>query len=226
MTKRRIHALPRQPWIPAEDAQLAAQYPHMPTKVIAAMLERTASTVYQRAQRLGLAKSPEYLASPAACRLRRGDEVGKAFRFAKGIAPFNKGVKRGRGWAPGRMAEGQFKKGAKPHTWRPVGSIRVNSEGYRDIKIDDKGVGPRAWVAIHRLNWIAANGPVPKGMILRFIDRNPLNTLAENLTLVTREENLRLNWHDRYPRAIKQITQLRGAITRQINKRTRNEQRD
>lgn len=219
MTKRRIAADPRRYWHPAEHAMFVTQYPHMQTKAIAAMLERPIKAIYARAKAHGLCKSAGYLASPLSG--RTNGRQGTGTRFVKGMVPMNKGVKRARGWAPGRMAEGQFKKGNKSHTWKPVGTMRVNSEGYRDIKVDDKGKGPKAWIALHRLNWIGVHGPIPKGMVLRFIDRDHMNPLVENLVLVTREENLRLNWHDRYPKAIKQITQLRGAIQRQINKRTR-----
>ena len=218
MTKRRLRSEPIPRWTPAEIAQFTAQYPHMKTRLIAVMLGTDEKRCYNLAKRLGLEKSPEYLASPAACRLRRGDAVGAAFRFVKGQIPPNKGLRRP-GWGPGRMKETQFRKGQKPHTWRPVGSVRLNGEGYREIKVDDTAKGPRAWVPFHRLNWIAAHGPIPKGMVLRFIDGNKLNTVAENLILITRRDHIRLNVHERYPKELRQITQLRGAITRQINKR-------
>jgi hypothetical protein len=221
MTIRRVHSEPRRFWHPAEIAQVRAQYPHMKTAVIAAMLDRTVTTVYQRAQQLGLTKTPEFYANPACGRTNGRQGIGT--RFTKGAVPANKGLRRP-GWGPGRMKETQFTKGQMPHNWKPVGSVRMNSEGYRDIKVDDRAKGPKAWVAIHRLNWIAANGPIPAGMVLRFNDGNKLNTLAANLSLITRSDHLRLNWHERYPKKIRQIVQLRGAITRQINKRTRREQ--
>jgi hypothetical protein len=34
------------------------------------------------------------------------------------------------------MKETQFTKGQMPHNWKPVGSVRMNSEGYRDIKVN------------------------------------------------------------------------------------------
>ena len=217
MTKRRIHALPRQRWTKAEDRLLRTKYPHMPTADLVALLPgRTLTTVYQRAQRFGLHKTAAYLASPAAHRL---DGVkGMGTRFQKGQVPPNKGLRRP-GWGPGRMKVTQFKPDQMPHNWRPVGSTRINSEGYRDIKITDLRRGALDWRAIHRLNWIAVHGPIPKDRFLRFKDGDRLNPLVENLELVDRAEHLRRNWHDRYPKAIKQITQLRGALQRQINKR-------
>lgn len=186
----------------------------MKTAVIAIMLDRTVSTVYQRAQLMGLTKTPEFYASPASGRTCGRQGIGT--RFVKGQASWNAGTH----WnAGGRSVETQFRKGQMPHNWKPVGSTRINSEGYRDIKIDNKAKGARAWAAIHRLNWIAAHGPIPKGYMLRFRDGNCLNAMAENLQLVTRRDHIRLNWHERYPKSIRQLVQLRGAITRQINRR-------
>src|SRR5688572_12083430 len=93
MTKRRVHAEPRRYWTPAEESMVRTQYPHMKTAIIAAMLERTTSTVYQRAQKLGLGKSEEFFAAPASGRTCGRQGIGT--RFVKGQAPANKGVKRG-----------------------------------------------------------------------------------------------------------------------------------
>lgn len=204
----------RIPWEPAEVAQLAAQYPHMKTKVIAAMLGRSLTTVYQRAQILGLGKTPEYFASPAAGRTNGRQGIGS--RFVKGQVSWNKGTHYTAG---GRSAETRFPKGHMPHNWKPVGTTRINSEGYMDIKVTDMRRGALDWVAIHRLNWIAVHGPIPKGYMLRFKDRNPRNTLVENLELVTRADHMRQNSYHRYPQPIPRLIQLRGALTRQINKR-------
>jgi hypothetical protein len=216
VTKRRVHAEPRRYWTDPERAMLAVQYPHMKTEVIARMLDRTTTTVYQQAQRMGLRKSSEFFATPASG--RTNGRQGAGTRFVKGQTSWNKG----RSYMPsGRVAEGWFPKGHMPHNWKPVGSTRINSEGYLDIKTDNTAKGPRAWTAVHRLNWIAAHGPIPKGKFIRFKDGNPRNPMVENLELVDRRDHLRLNWHERYPKQIRQLVQLRGAITRQINKRTR-----
>jgi hypothetical protein len=216
VTKRRVHPEARRYWTDAERAMLAGQYPHMKTEVIARMLDRTTTTVYQQAQRMGLRKSEEFFATPASG--RTNGRQGAGTRFVKGQVSWNKG----RSYMPsGRVSEGWFPKGHMPHNWKPVGSTRINSEGYLDIKTDNTAKGARAWTAVHRLNWIAAHGPIPKGKFIRFKDGNPRNPLVGNLELVDRRDHLRLNWHERYPKQIRQLVQLRGAITRQINKRTR-----
>jgi hypothetical protein len=94
----------RKPWTAKEIELVRDLYPEVPTKLIAERLGRSVEKVYARAAKLGLHKSAEYLASPDACRLRRGDKVGLACRFQPGHAPANKGL-RMPGWAPGRMAE-------------------------------------------------------------------------------------------------------------------------
>ncbi len=97
MSKRRF-------WAPWELARLHTDYPHVSTKELARDLGRSANAVYGRAALMGLHKSAEYLASPDACRLRRGDHVGAGRRFSPGHVPANKGLRRP-GWSPGRMAE-------------------------------------------------------------------------------------------------------------------------
>lgn len=215
-----------RPWTAAEVAQLLAQYPHMSTRLIALMLDRPVSSVYQRALSHGAKKDATYLASPAACRLRPGDTRGAAFRFVKGQPSWNKGISYMPG---GRIKDGWFKPGqrsgkaAQHHM--PVGAER-EIEGYLWVKVADVPNVPytRNWIAVHILTWERANGPKPPGCAVVFRDGDRRNSALENLELITRAELLRRNWHDRVPKAIKQITQLRGAITRQINKRTRREQ--
>lgn len=212
MTKRRVHAEPRRYWTKAEDRALRRRYPHEPSADLARDLGRTVSTVYQRAYRFGLAKTAKYLASPAAHRL---DGVkGLGTRFPKGLTPWNRGK---RGYMGANRTS--FGRGHMPHNWKPVGTVRINSEGYRDIKITDLRRGAMDWRGIHRLNWIAVHGPIPKGMFLRFRDGNRQNPLVENLELVDRAEHLFRNYHGRYPLEVRQLVQLRGALQRQINKR-------
>lgn len=67
-------------WEAVDDALLVARYPHEPTLALARDLRRSLVAVYGRANVLGLTKSAEYMASPDACRLRRGDHPGVPFR--------------------------------------------------------------------------------------------------------------------------------------------------
>lgn len=212
-------------WTDADLELLRQLYPDTKGAEIAERLGRKLFSVYQKAAKLGLSKSEAFKASPAACRLRRGDCPGKAFQFQKGHVPGNKGVK---GWqAGGRSHETRFKKGNHPQTWQPIGSERINADGYRDRKVSDTGYPPRDWKGIHRIIWEEANGPIPKGHIVVFRDRDRTHIELANLEMITIGENMRRNsFHNRYPKEIGLAIQARGALQRQINKRTRHEKQD
>lgn len=106
--------------------------------------------------------------------------------FEKGHTPYNKGKKRGS--YPG-MEVTQYKKGNVPHNHRPVGSERITRDGYRERKIAE----PNTWRSVHVLNWEAVHGPVPKGSVVIFKDRDLTNCDVSNLLLVTRAELVRMN---------------------------------
>lgn len=219
----------RVPWQPEEIEILRRAYPHNRTDKIARVLGRSLSTVHGMANKLGLRKTAKYLASPDACRLRRGGEVGKAHRFKKGQVPPNKGLRRP-GWAPGRMRETQFKKGemrgAAQHNYVPIGTLRVKDGVLARKVTDDPAMYPaRRWVPVHRTVWEAVHGPVPAGHIVRF--RDGMKTVDEaeitldRLELVTLAENMRRNTLHRYPKDVVQLIQLRGALNRKIRRRSK-----
>lgn len=111
-------------------------------------------------------------------------EAGKAYRFPKGHVPANKGVK---GKHSSEATE--FKKGHAPANYRPVGSERVNVDGYVEIKVAD----PKKWVGKHTYVWEEHNGPVPKGYVVIFGDGDRNNFDINNLILVSRQQLVRLN---------------------------------
>ena len=217
-------------WSAAELARLRRLYPNHPTADIATKLGRAVSAVYQRAQILGLHKSPKYLASPAACRLRRGDNVGSAHRFPKGHVPANKGLRRP-GWHRGRMRETQFKKGQRPANWMPLGAHRINCDGYLERKVTTAGRGAQRWKAVHRIVWEEAHGPVPAGHAICF-KAGRRSTVLEEITLDALElvhgrELMSRNTVHNLPKPLAQLVQLRGALNRKINARDRaNEKQD
>ncbi|MDA1742213.1 HNH endonuclease signature motif containing protein [Bacillus cereus] len=106
-------------------------------------------------------------------------------RFTKGQDSWNKGTK---GICAGGIRT-QFKKGQKPHNYKPVGSERVNADGYVDVKIAD----PNKWKAKHRLLWEKENGPIPKGHVIIFGDGNRRNFQQDNLILVSKSQLAILN---------------------------------
>jgi len=220
MTKSRGILPPRRMWTDDEIAVLKARFPHEVTANIASDLERPLHSIYRKADLLGIRKTEEYLASPAACRLRQGDNVGSEYRFPKGHVPPNKGIK---GWqAGGRSIDTQFKKGHKSHTWLPIGTERMSNEGYLQRKVSDTGVTRRDYVPVHHIIWREAGFDIPKGHRLTFKDGNKQNIVLANLELVTIAEMMRRNSFHKYGKEIAGLVQLRGALTRQINRRKKN----
>jgi hypothetical protein len=228
MSKHRI-------WTEEEREWVRQTYPRLPTADIAARFGVAVERIYQLAARLGLKKSAQYLASPAACRLRRGDQVGAAFRFKPGQVPFNKGLRQP-GWGPGRMKETQFKKGcrvgAANNNWQPVGSIRADADGYLRIKLREalptdknKGFGnPDVWPLLHRHVWEQSNGPIPAGHAVVFRDRDRSNCDLGNLELITRQALMLRNSSQRWGPDVFKAIQLRGALNRKI--RSQHEKQD
>lgn len=207
----------RRPWQEWELALLLEQYPDTPTRILARSLGRSESAIYGRAAIMGLKKSDAYVDGPDACRLRRGDNVGAACRFLPGHVPANKGLRRP-GWAPGRMAQTQFKRGAKPHTWKPIGSTRLTKDGYLQRKVSDTGYPPRDWVGEHILIWQQAHGPVPKGFAVAFKDGNKAHLDLDNFELISRRELMRRNTIHNYPSELADVIRLGASLKRQIRK--------
>lgn len=216
----------RHVWTPAEDAILRRRYPDEQASVIAHDLGFTLRAVYQRARKLRLRKSEAFKASDRSGRIQRGctDPRMTATQFKKGLVPHNKGLRRP-GFAPGRMAETQFKPGQLSGRARqvvqPIGAERVSKEGILQRKVNNDLPIQRRWKAVHAIVWEAAHGPIPRGHVVVFHDHDRRNFNLSNLELVSWAENMRRNTYHRYPQPIPQLIQLRGAFTRKINNRIR-----
>ncbi|MEH7459591.1 HNH endonuclease signature motif containing protein [Bacillus sp. JJ1127] len=105
-------------------------------------------------------------------------------RFKPGQPSWNKGKK-----GTGGGGTTRFKTGQRPHNYKPLGSERVNGEGYVDIKIAE----PNVWKLKHRLIWEKANGPIPKDHVVIFGDGNRSNFALDNLLLVSKKQLAILN---------------------------------
>lgn len=111
--------------------------------------------------------------------------TGRTGRFEKGRDSYNKGKK---GLSFGGVAT-QFKKGHKPINYREVGSERVNSYGYVEIKVADPG----KWRLKHTVIWEQEYGQIPTGKCLIFLDQNKQNVSLDNLAVITRSQLARMN---------------------------------
>lgn len=216
----------RSKWTLEEDALMRLHYPNKSMPELVRLIGRSACSIYNRSHTLNLNKSAEYLASDAACRLRRGDNVGKEHRFEKGLIPWNKGLK---GINRGGK-ETQFKKGSMPKNTMPIGSLRITREGILERKIsNESGSSKKRWRSVHELVWMEVNGEIPKGYICVFKagmkTNDPDQITADKVECISRAENMKRNSYHRYGKEIASLIQLRGAINRQINKRSKqNEQ--
>lgn len=210
----------RSPWARLDDQIMRDLYPSNTAEYVASVIGCSAKSVWRRAGLLGLKKSREWIAETARERNSRPGHGGQAHRFVTGLVPWNKGKPFAAG---GRNVETQFKPGSRSRNWQPVGHERITKDGYLQRKMTDTGVTRRDYVNVHWLVWRAAGRDVPPGHALVFRDGNARNFALENLELVTRAEMMRRNTFHRHGPEVAALTQLRGALTRQINRRTRGE---
>ena len=112
---------------------------------------------------------------------------GRDGKYKKNQPSWNKGKK---GLNTGGE-KGWFKVGNKPLNYKPVGTERVNKQGYVEVKVKD----PRTWKGKHIVIWEQQNGPVPKGHVILFGDGDKTNLNIENLLLVSRQQLSWLNKH-------------------------------
>lgn len=230
MTKSRHILKPRRFWSEADLKTLRLLYPSRPSAAVAKTLGRNIDGVYRKAAMLGLAKTPEFLASDESGRLKKGQfrPGTEQNQFKKGHVPANKGLKRP-GWHAGRMKETQFKKGQRSGfaelNWKPVGTILADPAGYLRIKAreavhgkEPTGFGNVAvWPMYNRYLWEKHKGQIPPRHLVIFKDGNRQNCVIENLGLLSKADNARRNtmWR-RYPRELAEAIQLKGALNRKI----------
>ncbi|UTC62567.1 HNH endonuclease [Treponema sp. OMZ 787] len=140
------------------------------TSELTVLVNQTFSTAYTEAQ-------------IKTCKTNRSLSSGLTGYFPKGHIPHNKGLK---GICSPGCEKGWFKKGNTPKNHRPVGSERIDTDGYVYIKIKE----PRTWVLKHVHTYEKHKGPIPQGMIVTFKDGNKQNCNIENLLLMSRSESM------------------------------------
>ena len=196
------------------DDIIREKFPHMRTIDLANELGLKYCTVANKAHRMGLKKSKEYLASETSGR-HNLIEGGKAYRFTKGNTPHNKGAKMPE-HIYDRVKPTMFKKGSKPHNTQPVGTInfRTDKEGrtYAYIKIKDSD-----WRLIHRVVWEQHNGSIPPGHVVRFKDGNTMHWDISNLEMIDMRNNMDRNTIQRFPVEIQQVIKLNSKLKKKIN---------
>ncbi len=210
----------RRAWTPAEDAIMRAKYPTHSAHELAPLLNRQPKAIWQRAYDLGIRKSRDWLAERARQANLREDHGGRAHRFQPGNKPWNRDTEFNAG---GRSPETRYapgnRSGMAVALWQPIGALRLK-DGYLERKINDDFPIHRRWRGEHLVIWEAVNGPLPKGHAIVFKDGDRTNITMDNLELVTRRELMLRNTVHRHGPEIAALSQLRGALARQINRRT------
>lgn len=122
---------------------------------------------------------------------RLGIKSGRTGCFERGNVSWNTGTK-----GVMKANSGNFKKGHIPPNAKPIGSERIDKDGFIHIKIAEENQYTGAKTKYkhkHVVNWERENGPVPKGSVVFFRDSDKTNCDPENLVLITRAELVRLN---------------------------------
>lgn len=101
--------------------------------------------------------------------------------FKKGKTPWNKGRPMDpETWE--KVKATAFKKGNTSWNTRPVGSERIQSDGYVYVKIAE----PNTWELKHRVEWEKHHGKIKEDENIIFLDGNRQNCSIENLRAVSR----------------------------------------
>lgn len=214
-------------WTDQDRETLRRMYSDHSAAECAAVIGASLSSVYNQAHQLGLKKSKEFAAITTRKHWAEGRHANSLSGLTLGRA-WNKGIKGSTGNHPNSRRT-QFKSGrpaSEASNYRPIGSTRICRDGYLERKVsDDPNTYPaRRWQGVHRIVWEAANGQIPRGHVVVFKEGQHTTVEAEitidRIELVTRAELMRRNsYHNRYPKEVAHLVQLRGAVTRQINKR-------
>lgn len=148
------------------------------------------------------------------CKRNHKIRSGIDSRFQKGMIPANKGKK-------GYMSPEQyekckatmFKKGQVPQNHKPVGSERIDREGYVLVKVAE----PNKWRPKHRVLWEKVNGPIPEKHRLIFADGNRQNIALDNLILVSYAQSFIMNQKNLFKND-KELTKAGVAVAKVMDK--------
>ena len=192
--------------------QIIDLYPHHSTKYIAELLGVSITKVYNTAWAANVKKSAEYLLTPESGRII---EPSVANQFKPGHTPHNKG-KQISAEIYEKVAPTMFKRGNKPHNTKPNGTINIRADKsgrlYQYIKIKDC-----QWELLQRHVWTQANGEIPPGSVVIFLDGNYLNCELNNLQVISRRENMARNTIQRYPAELQEVMKLTSKLKRKTN---------
>ena len=128
------------------------------------------------------------------------------------MIPHNKGKKLSDDTKQ-KLQKTLFKKGNKPHNTKQIGDEVIDRDGYTLVKVSDSKIKKERWRPKHH---IVFGEPIPKGMILIFIDGNKQNFDKSNLKLITKAENMKKNTIYRYPPELISLIRTSKKLSKKI----------
>lgn len=128
--------------------------------------------------------------------------------FKKGDRSWNKGLKG----VNGLNHSNWYKKGNVPTNQLPVGTERLKSDGYIDVKVGS--LIKNRWIAKNRDVWEKHNGIIPPNHVVIFLDSDTTNCDIKNLALVSRADLAQLNKNDNFKSQSPEIKKALIAVVR------------
>lgn len=179
-------------------------YPTTTNKKISEMFNVSVNFVDRKAMDLGVKKCPLFISNQ-----QKNNNKGQ---FKKGLIPHNKGQKLSNDIKQ-KLQKTMFKKGNKPHNTKQIGDEIIDVGGYTLVKVSDSKIKKERWRPKHH---IVFGEPIPKDMILIFIDGNKQNFDKSNLKLITKAENMKRNTIYRYPPELINLIRTSKKLNRKI----------
>lgn len=222
-----------KPWTKEEEAFLRKHYKTMTHKAIAKALGRSHGAVSNKAERMQLLKKPSnrrFWYGERLHDLKRlyphtpNKELAKRFGVTQKAvldAARRYGVRKNQDVAHA----GRFKKGSAPSDGRPIGTVRVESDGMVRIKVNDKYKGKNEnWITYQLYLWLeAGNEPPADGYFVRikreFLSLHHTKLTADHLEVVDRAANLERNSIHNYPPELKSVMRTLGRLRKEINEK-------
>lgn len=209
----------KYPFTDRMKAELIACYHNTSSQELSVRFNCPVRKIYNLAHDLGLKKDMEYIRETSRINMLRADHPAKKFWIKKGTIPANKGKKQVEFMSPEaieRTKKTRFKKGQTTWNVKRVGTERINTYGYTEVKVAE----PDKWKLKHRIVWEKHNGKIPKGYNIQFKDCNKQNFDIDNLYMISRADQIK-NENSliaKYPEEIQMAMRAKGALNRQINK--------
>lgn len=198
----------------AEVQEILKEYPHTKAEVLAQKHGVPISKIYATANRCGVKKSPEFLASANSGRMQKGNSISPKTQFKKGMVSPRKGKKMIYHSEESKIKSqaNRWKKGNIPPNIANDGEVRWREGlGYYFIRISSEN-----WELYNRFLWKQVHGEIPEDHNIIFKDGNRKNCVIENLECLSNAELQIKNSIHRYPSElivqIKKISKLKRII--------------